>query len=254
MKALTLYPAIDLKGGRCVRLFQGAMDSAAVYNEDPVDQARRFASVGFDWLHVVDLDGAVAGAATNGPVVEAIVAATPARVQLGGGVRTLDAIETWLARGVFRVILGTVAVRDPTLVAKACRRFPGRIVVGVDARDGRVRTDGWAGSTDLAADELLRRFEGEGVAAAIYTDIGRDGALSGVNAAATEALAASVSVPIIASGGLSGLDDIVRLRAASHAIEGVVIGKALYEGCINPADALRAAAADATFAAGRRAT
>lgn len=241
MTALTLYPAIDLKGGRCVRLLHGDMAQATAYHDDPAAQARSFAEAGFDWLHIVDLDGAFAGATANEQAIAAILQATPARTQLGGGIRSLDAIDAWLGRGVDRVILGTIAVKDPELARRACARHPGRIVIGVDARDGRVKTDGWGADSDYAAVEIVRRFEDFGAAAAIYTDISRDGALTGVNVEATAALAAAVRLPVIASGGVANLDDISRLRRAAASIEGVVIGKALYDGRFSPADALKAA-------------
>lgn len=241
MKPLTLYPAIDLKGGRCVRLLHGDMALATAYNDDPAAQARLFHEAGFDWLHIVDLDGAFAGETANAAAIAAILKTTGARTQLGGGIRSLAAVEAWLECGVSRVILGTAAVKTPDLVKEACARFPGRIVIGVDARDGRVKTDGWGGDSDYSAIEIVRRFEGYGAAAAIYTDIGRDGALSGVNVEATAALAKAVSLPVIASGGVAGLEDISRLRGAGAPIEGVVIGKALYDGRFSPAAALHAA-------------
>lgn len=240
MTDFTLFPAIDLKDGRCVRLLHGAFDQSTAYNDDPADQARRFADVGFDWLHIVDLDGAVAGEAANAASVEAILASTPARIQLGGGIRTLERVDFWLTRGVARVILGTAAVRDPAFVEAAARRHPGQVCLGVDARDGIVRTDGWAAESSRSAIEIFKRFEGLPLAAAIYTDIGRDGALTGVNVAATAALAGATTIPIIASGGVSGIEDIARLRAAEGPVAGVVIGRALYEGRIDPRAALRA--------------
>lgn len=241
MTPLTLYPAIDLKGGRCVRLLHGDMAQATAYNDDPAAQARQFAQAGFEWLHIVDLDGAFAGESANVAAIAAILKATRAQTQLGGGIRSLAAIEAWLDRGVTRVILGTAAVKTPDLVREACARFPGRIVIGVDARDGRVKTDGWGGDSDYSAIEIVRRFEGYGAAAAIYTDIGRDGTLSGVNIEATAALAEAVGLPVIASGGVASLDDISRLRGAGAPIAGVVIGKALYDGRFSAAAALRAA-------------
>jgi phosphoribosylformimino-5-aminoimidazole carboxamide ribotide isomerase len=241
MRPLTLYPAIDLKGGRCVRLRHGDMAQATVYHDDPAAQARVFADAGFDWLHIVDLDGAFAGATANASAINAILESTSAKTQLGGGIRTLEAIDAWLDRGVARVILGTIAVTTPTLARDACKRHPGRIVIGVDARDGRVKTEGWSGDSDHSAVEIVRRFEDFGAAAAIYTDIGRDGALTGVNVEATAALAAAVRIPLIASGGVADLDDISRLRRAEASIEGVIIGKALYDGRFSPSDALKAA-------------
>jgi phosphoribosylformimino-5-aminoimidazole carboxamide ribotide isomerase len=240
---MMLFPAIDLKDGQAVRLLRGDMATATVFNHDPAAQARAFVDAGFQWLHLVDLDGAVAGAPRNAPVVERILGAVAAPVQLGGGIRDLATIERWLDLGVRRVILGTVAVTDPDLVIAACARFPGRIVVGIDARDGRVATEGWAHTSTLTAPDLAKRFEDAGVAAIVHTDIGRDGALEGVNAEATAALARAVDVPVIASGGMSSLDDIARLRAhEADGVAGAILGRALYDGRIEPAAALRAAA------------
>ena len=240
---MELYPAIDLKGGRCVRLLKGEMDAATVYNDDPADQARRFRRDGFRWLHVVDLDGAFAGASANAPAVEAILAATDAPVQLGGGVRDRAGIERWLAAGVARVILGTAAVRDPDLVREAARAHPGRIAVGVDVRDGRVAVSGWAEASALSAADVARRFEDAGVAALIITDIGRDGTLEGVNVEATGALADAVAIPVIASGGVASADDLRALKArAGTPIAGAILGKALYTGAVDPAEALAAGA------------
>ena len=240
--SLTLYPAIDLKDGQCVRLRRGEMAAATVYAEDPAAQARAWAAAGFAWLHVVDLNGAFAGRSVNGDAVRAILAAVRIPVQLGGGIRDLAAIETWLADGVRRVILGSVAARDPALVRDACRRFPGRIVVGIDARDGMVATEGWAETTDLPAADLALRMADAGAAALICTDIARDGMLGGVNLEQTLALARLVSVPVIASGGVAGLDDLVALRAAAPgtSLAGVVVGRALYDGRLDPAAALAA--------------
>jgi len=241
MTALTLYPAIDLKGGQCVRLVHGEMEKATVYNEDPAAQARAFADAGFERLHIVDLDGAFSGKSENAAAVVSILKASSASAQLGGGVRDMAAIEAWLGKGLTRVILGTAAVRDPALVKAACRAFPGRIAVGIDARDGRVKTDGWAGDSDFTAEDIGKRFEGEGVAAIIYTDISRDGALAGVNVEATAALAETLSIPVIASGGVAGAGDIERLAKAGARIEGVIIGRALYDGRIDAKAALKAA-------------
>ena len=240
--SLTLYPAIDLKDGQCVRLRRGEMAAATVYAEDPAAQARAWAAAGFAWLHVVDLNGAFAGRSVNGDAVRAILAAVELPVQLGGGIRDLAAIETWLAAGVRRVILGSVAASDPDLVRAACRRFPGRIVVGIDARDGMVATQGWAETTDLPATDLALRMADAGAAALICTDIARDGMLGGVNLEQTLALARLVSVPVIASGGVAGLDDLLALRAAAPgtALAGVVVGRALYDGRLDPAAALAA--------------
>jgi phosphoribosylformimino-5-aminoimidazole carboxamide ribotide isomerase len=236
---MILFPAIDLKGGRVVRLVQGDMARETVFNDDPADQARRFAALGFRWLHVVDLDGAVEGGARNAASVGAILAACRLEVQLGGGIRDMAAVERWLAAGVRRVVLGTTAVKDPGFVRQACVAFPGRIVLGIDARDGRVAVEGWAEATALSALDLARRFEDAGAAAIVYTDIGRDGALAGVNAESTAALAAALSTPVIASGGVSGLADLEALLAvAHHGIEGVISGRALYDGRLDPAAAL----------------
>lgn len=236
---MILFPAIDLKDGQAVRLLRGAMESATVYNDDPAAQARQFADQGFAWLHLVDLNGAFAGRPVNRGAVEAILAAIEIPVQLGGGIRDMATIEGWLAAGVARVILGTVAVRDPDLVRNACRRFPGRIVLGIDARGGRVAVEGWAEESDIEALALAHRFEDAGPAAIVYTDIDRDGALEGVNVAATAALAEALSVPVIASGGIGSLDDLAALQAIAHlGIEGAICGRALYDGRINAASAL----------------
>ena len=232
-----LFPAIDLKGGHCVRLALGDMDRATTYNEDPADQARAFEAAGFPWLHVVDLDGAFAGDSRNGEAVRAILAATSNPVQLGGGIRTLAQVEGWLERGVQRVILGTAAVRDPDLVREACRRFPGQVVVGIDARQGRVAVEGWAETSELAAADLAARFADAGVAAIVYTDIDRDGVLAGVNWDATLALAEATPIPVIASGGLASMEDVRRL-AAEPRLEGAITGRALYDGRIDPDEAL----------------
>ena len=236
---MILYPAIDLKGGQCVRLVRGDMNQATVFNDDPAAQARAFADSGAEWLHLVDLDGAFAGRPVNAAAVEAILASVDIPVQLGGGIRDLATIEDWLARGVRRVILGTAAVRNPDLVIEACRRRPGQIAVGIDARGGRVAVEGWAKETELHAGELARRFADAGVAAIIHTDIDRDGVLQGIDLAATAALARAVSVPVIASGGVSSLDD-VRALAADGVIAGAVIGRALYDGRIDLQEALAA--------------
>ena len=243
MNALTLYPAIDLKGGRCVRLLKGEMDAVTVYNDSPADQARRFRDAGFERLHVVDLDGAFAGSSVNVPAVSAILAATDAPVQLGGGVRDRAGIERWLEAGVARVILGTAAVRDPGLVREAALAHPGRIAVGVDVRDGRVAVSGWAEASEFSAADVARRFEDAGVAALIITDIGRDGTLAGVNVAATGELADAVAIPVIASGGVASVDDLRALKAwPGRAVEGAILGKSLYEGAVDPVEALRVAA------------
>lgn len=237
----TIYPAIDLKSGQVVRLAEGDMDRATVYAEDPAAQARAFAGAGAGWLHVVDLDGAFAGEARNATAVEAILAATQARVQVGGGIRTLAAIERWFRVGVERVIIGTAALTDPGLVRTAASDHPGRIVVAVDARDGLVATRGWADVSDVPVADMGRRFEDAGVAALLFTDVGRDGLLKGVNIEATAALAKAVRLPVIASGGLAELSEIRALRV-KRGIEGVIAGRSLYDGRIDLKAALAAAA------------
>lgn len=235
-----LYPAIDLKAGQCVRLKLGDMAEATVFNDDPGAQAASFEAQGFRRLHVVDLDGAFAGESRNGAAVDAILKATTNPVQLGGGIRSLDHVEAWLAKGIFRVILGTVAVRDPALVREACRLFPGRIAVGIDARGGKVAVEGWAETSELTAIELARRFEDAGVAAIIYTDIDRDGVLAGINWASTLELAAATAIPVIASGGLASIEDVRRLAAPDCAgLDGAISGRALYDGRLDPAEALK---------------
>ncbi|OXT02230.1 1-(5-phosphoribosyl)-5-[(5-phosphoribosylamino)methylideneamino]imidazole-4-carboxamide isomerase [Notoacmeibacter marinus] len=235
-----LFPAIDLKDGQCVRLKLGEMDSATVYNDDPAAQARAFEEQGFDWLHVVDLNGAFEGESVNGAAVEAILSATNNPVQLGGGIRTLAHMESWLNKGLARVILGTVAVRDPDLVKEACRAFPGKIAVGIDAKGGKVAVEGWAEASELGVIELARRFEGAGVAAIIYTDIDRDGVLTGINWESTIDLANAVSIPVIASGGLASLADVVRMTMPdAERLEGAISGRALYDGRLDPTEALK---------------
>lgn len=243
---LTLYPAIDLKGGQVVRLKRGDMAQATVYSGEPGLQARRFAAAGFPWVHVVDLDGAFAGRPANAAAVEAILRAVPGLpVQLGGGIRRMATVEAWLSRGVARVVLGSAAVRDPDFARAACRAHPGRVAVGIDARGGLVATEGWARVSTVSALDLARRFEDAGAAAIVYTDIDRDGMLGGVNLEATLALARAVSVPVIASGGVASRDDLAALAAvAGEGIEGVVIGRALYDGRIDPARALAVAGGD----------
>ena len=237
---MILFPAIDLKDGQCVRLKLGDMDQATVYNPDPAAQAKAFEEQGFEWLHVVDLNGAFAGESVNGAAVEAILKATKNPVQLGGGIRTLAHIESWLSKGLSRVILGTVAVRDPALVREAARRFPGQVAVGIDAKGGKVAVEGWAEASELGIVELAKRFEGAGVAAIIYTDIDRDGILAGINWASTLDLARATSIPVIASGGLASLDDIRRLAEPdARILEGAISGRALYDGRIDPGEALR---------------
>jgi phosphoribosylformimino-5-aminoimidazole carboxamide ribotide isomerase len=231
---MILFPAIDLKGGACVRLLHGEMSAATVFNDDPAAQARDFAAAGFEWLHVVDLDGAFAGRSVNGAAVAAIVAATKLKVQLGGGIRNEAQIAAWLDHGIDRVVLGTVALRDPALVKAACRTHPGRVVVGIDARRGRVAVEGWAETSEVSARELALRFEDAGVAAIVYTDIDRDGALAGVNVEATAALAGDLTTPVIASGGVASLDDLEKLKAReADGIAGVICGRALYDGRID---------------------
>ncbi|WP_324762588.1 1-(5-phosphoribosyl)-5-[(5-phosphoribosylamino)methylideneamino]imidazole-4-carboxamide isomerase [Sinorhizobium meliloti] len=236
---MILFPAIDLKDGQCVRLKLGDMERATVYNPDPAAQARAFEEQGFEWLHVVDLNGAFAGETVNGAAVDAILRATKNPVQLGGGIRTLEHIENWLSRGLKRVILGTVAVRDPALVIEACSKFPGRVAVGIDAKGGKVAVEGWAEASELGVIELARKFEGAGVAAIIYTDIDRDGILTGINWASTLELADAVSIPVIASGGLASMDDIRRMTEPdAQKLEGAISGRALYDGRIDPKEAL----------------
>ena len=239
---MILFPAIDLKDGRCVRLQRGAMASATVFNDDPAAQARAFAEAGFSWLHCVDLNGAFEGHSVNAEAVKAIRQAIDLPIQLGGGIRDMKAIATWLEAGITRVILGTVALVNPALVKEAAREFPGQIVVGADAKGGKIATEGWAETSELTPAELCERFEDAGVAAVLYTDVDRDGLLKGVNVAATAALARAVSLPVIASGGVSGIADIEALAAAKEPnIVGVVIGRALYDGRIDPAAALKIA-------------
>jgi phosphoribosylformimino-5-aminoimidazole carboxamide ribotide isomerase len=234
---MILYPAIDLKEGRCVRLIRGDMAQATVFNDDPAAQAASFAGAGASWLHLVDLDGAFAGKPMNAMAVEAIVDAVDIPVQLGGGIRTLETIENWLGRGVTRVILGTAAVKDPGLVMRACREFPGHVAVGIDARGGRVAVEGWAEDTDVTAIDLAAKFADAGVDAIIHTDIDRDGVLRGANIPATAELARAVSIPVIASGGVSSLADIDGLIAEKD-IAGAIIVRALYDGRIDLAKAL----------------
>ncbi|MDP3548237.1 MAG: 1-(5-phosphoribosyl)-5-[(5-phosphoribosylamino)methylideneamino]imidazole-4-carboxamide isomerase [Phreatobacter sp.] len=236
---MRLFPAIDLKEGRCVRLKQGDMAQATVYADDPAAQARAFETQGFDYLHVVDLDGAFAGKPVNAAAVEAIRAATSFPVQLGGGIRDMTTVEGWLGKGVSRVIIGTAAVRDPDFVRTAARAFPGQVAVGIDARDGWVAVEGWAETSTLAAHDLARRFEDAGVAAIVYTNIARDGMLTGIDWDGTIALADAVSIPVIASGGLASLDDVRQLLSPRAAkLEGAITGKALYDGRLDPAEAI----------------
>ena len=235
---MILYPAIDLKDGQAVRLLRGDMDKATVFNDDPAAQARAFVEAGCDWLHLVDLNGAFAGAPVNASAVEAILAACDVPAQLGGGIRDMATIEGWLDKGLARVILGTVAVENPDLVREAARAFPGKVAVGIDARGGKVATKGWAEETNVDATDLARSFEDAGVAAIIYTDIQRDGAMQGPNVEATAALARAVSIPVIASGGVSSIADLVALRDCGASLDGAISGRALYDGAIDLKEAL----------------
>jgi len=236
---MILFPAIDLKDGQCVRLKRGLMDEATIFNDNPADQATSWQEAGFEWLHLVDLNGAFEGKPVNGAAVDAILGALSIPAQLGGGIRDMATIEMWLEKGVKRVILGTVAVKDPELVKQACRAFPGQIVLGIDAKSGFVATEGWADISDLSVVELAKRFEDAGAASIVYTDVDRDGILAGVNVEATVALAEAVSTPVIASGGVAAIDDIKALLDANcPGIEGVISGRALYDGRIDPAEAL----------------
>ena len=236
---MILFPAIDLKNGQCVRLEQGDMARATVFNLDPAAQARSFAAQGFEYLHVVDLDGAFAGQPMNAQAVEAMLAAVTMPIQLGGGIRDLGTVEAWLAKGVARVIIGTAAVRDPDLVKSAAKTFPGRVAVGLDARDGGVAVQGWAETSEVTALEIAQRFEDAGVAAIIFTDIARDGLLRGLNLDATLALADRISIPVIASGGLASIEDVKAMLAPrAKKLAGAIAGRALYDGRLDPAEAL----------------
>lgn len=236
---MILFPAIDLKDGACVRLVRGDMEQVTVFNDDPAAQARAFQAQGFRWLHLVDLNGAVSGRPVNESAVAAVLQAADIPVQLGGGIRDMAGIEGWLAQGVTRVILGTAALTDPALVKEACRRFPDRVAVSIDARGGKVAVHGWTRISETTAVDLALAFEDAGVAAIIYTDIDRDGVLAGVNAEATAALARRLSTPVIASGGVASLHDLGELLAvADSGIEGVISGRALYDGRLDPAAAL----------------
>ena len=236
---MILFPAIDLKGGQCVRLEQGDLARVTVFNTDPAAQARAFERQGFEYLHVVDLDGAFAGRPVNASAVDALLEAVKMPVQLGGGIRDLATVEAWLSRGIRRVIIGTAAVRDPQLVKEAAKKFPGRVAVGLDARDGKVAVQGWAESSEMTALDIARRFEDAGIAAIIFTDIARDGLLRGLNLDATIALANSVSIPVIASGGLASLADVkALLEPRAKKLEGAISGRALYDGRLNAAEAI----------------
>jgi len=240
---MILYPAIDLKDGQCVRLREGRMDRATIFNRDPGAQAMAFQDQGFQWIHVVDLDGAFAGKTANAGAVARILSSVSIPVQVGGGVRTLESIAYWLDAGATRVILGTAAVKDPAFVREAARLYPERVAVGIDAREGRVAVAGWADQTDLDAIELAKKFEGAGIAALIVTDIGRDGLKKGVNVDFTGAMADAVTIPVIASGGVRDVNDIHALRERrGRAVAGAIVGRALYDGDIDPAAALEAAA------------
>ncbi len=236
---MILFPAIDLKDGKCVRLRLGDMNEATVFNDDPADQAKSFEDQGFTYLHIVDLNGAFAGKPVNAAAVESILRAITMPAQLGGGIRDLATIETWLARGIRRVILGTAAVRDPALVREACKAFPGRIAVGIDAKGGKVAVEGWAETSELTAVELAHRFEDVGVSAIVYTDIERDGVLKGLNLPATAELARATQIPVIASGGLASIDDVKALISPEYRmLEGAITGRALYDGRLDPREAL----------------
>jgi len=241
---MIIFPAIDLKAGQVVRLAEGDMDRATIYGDDPAEQARRFAAAGATHLHVVDLDGSFAGRAENRAAVEGIVAAFPGRVQLGGGIRNAEAVEGWLKLGVARIVMGTAALKDPQFVREMARAYPGQIVVAVDARDGMVATDGWANVSNQTIEDMAARFEDAGVAALLFTDIGRDGLLTGCNVDATVKLARSTALPVIASGGVNGIEDIHRLaEQEADGIEGVITGRALYDGRLDLAEALQVAEA-----------
>ncbi len=237
---MILYPAIDIKDGVCVRLLRGDMSAATIFNTDTADQARAFAAAGFEWLHIVDLNGAVEGRPVNADAVAAILDAVEMPVQLGGGIRDMETVERWLDAGVRRVILGTAALSNAELVMTACKRHPDRIAVGIDARDGRVAVEGWAKTSDVRALDLALKFEDSGVAAIIYTDINRDGLMTGVNLESTVDLAFALTTPLIASGGVSSVADLLELKAnQGSGIDGVICGRALYDGRIDPAEALR---------------
>jgi len=236
---MIFFPAIDLKNGQCVRLVHGDMEQATVFNDDPAAQAQAFANKGCTWLHMVDLDGAFAGKPENADAVSAVLDAVDIKVQLGGGIRDMKTIESWLGRGLARVILGTVAVRDPDLVIDACKQFPGQVALGIDARDGYVAVQGWAEATELKTEELAKRFEDAGAAALIFTDIGRDGAMQGPNLDATLALADAVDIPVILSGGVSSMDDLEAVCARGGKLAGVISGRAVYDGRIDPGVAVQ---------------
>ncbi|MEL0105517.1 MAG: 1-(5-phosphoribosyl)-5-[(5-phosphoribosylamino)methylideneamino]imidazole-4-carboxamide isomerase [Rhodospirillaceae bacterium] len=236
---MIFFPAIDLKDGQCVRLLRGEMDQATVYGDDPAAQARTFAAAGCSWLHVVDLNGAFEGKPVNKNAVDSILSATGMKVELGGGIRDISTISMWLEAGIARVILGTAALKDPALVRAACRQFPGRIAVGIDAKDGFVAVEGWAETSSIAPLDLARQFEDAGVAAIIFTDISRDGAMEGPNIDATVELAGAISIPVIASGGVSSMDDLKNIKVIGEGkLEGVIAGRAVYDGSVDPKDAV----------------
>lgn len=240
MSKFTLYPAIDLKDGNCVRLIKGEMDAATIFNDSPANQAEQFADMGFEYLHLVDLNGAFAGEPVNESAVEQILKTVKMPVQLGGGIRDLATIERWLGLGIRRVILGTVAVKNPELVLEACKKFPDQVVVGLDARNGYIATEGWAEQSELHMFDMAARFEDAGVAAIIYTDIARDGILTGVNVEQTRALADKTSIPVIASGGLASIDDVTTLLQGENAkISGAISGRALYDKRLDPVEAIK---------------
>lgn len=240
---MILYPAIDLKDGQCVRLLRGEMDAATVFSDSPAEQAQRFEAQGFEWLHVVDLNGAFEGKAVNAEAVKSILAAVKMPVQLGGGIRDMQQLSAWLEAGLSRAIIGTQALRDPAFVRDACKAYPGKVAVGIDAKRGKVAVDGWANVSTIKAVELAKKFEDAGVAALIYTDIHRDGAMQGPNIEETAALAEEITIPVILSGGVSSLADVRAVKAAeASGINGMIIGRAMYEGAIDPAEALRASA------------
>lgn len=239
---MILFPAIDLKDGQCVRLLHGRMDQATVFGNEPAAQAKIFETQGFQWLHVVDLNGAFEGKSVNSEAVTSILKSVNIPVELGGGIRNMSHIEQWLDAGVARVIIGTQALRDPQFVKDACKAFPGKVAVGIDAKGGMVAVEGWAEVSDMRAPDLAKQFEDAGVCAIIYTDIGRDGAMKGPNIPETVALAESISTPVILSGGVSSIDDLAAIKQVAHSgIEGAIIGRAMYDGAIDPAQALRLA-------------
>ena len=236
---MILFPAIDLKDGACVRLIRGEMSRSTTFNDDPAAQAREFMDAGFKWIHIVDLNGAFSGKPVNTDAVSAIINAVDCPVQLGGGIRSMKTIARWLEAGVQRVILGTVALKQPDLVRRACERYPGRVALSIDARDGMVAVEGWAEISEMTAPDLAKQFENDGVAAIVYTDINRDGAMKGVNVRATVDMATAITTPVIASGGVGGLSDLVDLKAYEDTgIEGIISGRAIYDGRLDPGEAL----------------